>query len=426
MNRLLGILILVLAAAGTAPADEPVLLDIHEAVLTALEGNSDIRKERITLDAARRNYEYRAAVFLPSFDVSASLSAPSSPAAELFDTAGGISADLSFSLGAGVFSALRSAPLDLRLAELQYENSRVEITRSVKKAFYSLLILNERESLMEENIESVKARYEAAQYDWETGRVAEYEVLSARLSYLTLLPDLEDFRIRTASAREDFLRLLGLPPDTELELTGSVEVDIPIPERDASLAAAGSHGTIQIQELKKLQQAETLRSLYDRYYPTLGLGIGADFSFPDPGTLEWFTPGYGTKIYSLSISVDLADFLPFSPMAEGITAAGETLEKTDLDIADTRRDLAVKVNTLLDRLGKAKGDIEVYQFNLELTEEYYNIVKTEYEEGRQDILTLEEADLKRQQARVDLLAKKAAYIDLLIDLEYYTGMELIR
>lgn len=419
MTKILPALLIGLIVTLPAIAEEPLVIDLREAVDAAVEGNTDMRKQRIDLEAARRAYNYRAATFLPSLDVAASLA--STPPAS-FTPQAGLSADLTFSLRASDFSGLRKAPLDLQTAETGYANLAASTIRSVKKAFYALLILEERETLLEENIDSMKARYEAARYDWETGRIAEYEVLSARLSYLTLLPELEDFRIQAAASRETFLRLLNLPPETAFTLDGSLDVEVSVPNRDTLRAAVEEHGTLKLLELRRQQREEALRVLYDRYYPVLNIGASLDIP---PGSLS-LSPAAGGKYYSLSVSIDLADFLPFSPMAESVTAAREALETIDLDIASAARNLRTTTGALLDKIGKAERDIEVYRFNLELAEEYYNIVKTEYEEGRQDIMSLEDADLKLQRARVDLLTKKAAYIDLVIDLEYYTGREIIR
>ena len=423
MNRICVPVILLMLLSLNAAAEAPLVLTLADAVETAEAGSTVLKKQRTALRAAQRRYGYRASVFLPSLEVSASLS---SPVVDISAWEAGFSAGLSLSLGAGALSGLRQAPIDLETAEIHYGLTRAEILKQVKKSFFALLMFREQEGLLEGNIDSLKARYEAARYDWEAGRIAEYEVLSARLSYLTLLPQLEDLKIRAAGEREKFLTLLGLPPGTGLELLGSADISAALPGRDSVVSAAGGHGSLRLLELDKARQEEELRELFDSCYPALNIGIDTNLAFPDPGTIEFFQPGYGTKVYSLSLSVDLVDFLPFSPQAEKIKAAGEAIEGTELDIREAARELTTTVDLLLENIGKAERDIQVYLFNMELAEEYYRIVSVEYETGRQDILTLEEADLKLRKARVDLLERKSVYLNLLIDLEYYTGLHLIR
>ena len=101
------------------------------------------------------------------------------------------------------------------------------------------------------------------------------------------------------------------------------------------------------------------------------------------------------------------------------------MEKSFIDLDYLLQETEATVANLIARIRKAEGDIEVYTLNLEVAEEFYRIALTEYNYGRQDLLALQDAEVRRQKARVDLLSRKASLIDLIIDLEYWIGKDLL-
>lgn len=57
---------------------------------------------------------------------------------------------------------------------------------------------------------------------------------------------------------------------------------------------------------------------------------------------------------------------------------------------------------------------------VELVERFYEIAQTEYENGRRDLLEVEEAEIQRSEARLNLLKIYSQRISLLITLDQYT------
>lgn len=422
-KRILPLVLFLILPAGFA-AGEDLLLTAEQAVELALAANPDIRKQRIDFQALQRRYANSPASFMPSLTLSGGFYLPSAGSSPWRSS---LSASLSLGLTADQFFARPEARHNLRQGELDYSLTRARIYRDVKKAFYRLLIQEEEEALRRQNIATAKERYDIAEADFRQGRISQYELLSARLSYVTLIPELEDFIITARLEREKFARLIGLPEGTGFKLSGTLDIDASEVSPEKVFAELAGHPSLMKQETTLLQRELALKKLRNRYFPRLNATVTPSLVFPQTAaggnTPSPFSLGGASGNYlSFTVSADLLELLPWSEQRERVLSARETIEKAEIDRLSQIRETEATVKTLLAKLEKAKQDMEIYRFNLDLAEEFYRITVLEYNAGRQDLLALRDADSRRLKARVDLLNRRAVYVDILLELEYWTGV----
>lgn len=426
MNRYNPKSILLILIISALPASlypqASITITAERALEIAFEENLEVKKQTLDYNAALRRYSNRYSVFLPSLVTSGGFYLNNQ---DPFWRAS-FSAYLSLGLGMDQFTALKESKITQGQAQMDYLLIKERLSRDIKKLFYKLLLQREQELLLIQNIDSAKDRYEAAQVDYSRGKISEYELLSTKLSYLTILPDLEEFRITNRNEKARFLRLLGLPGDTDFSLQGSLEVGSVSVKEEELTSLLKEHASLLKQNLLIQQRTLAIRQLQNRYFPRITLGITPSLVFPSREGVSPLTisGGSGGSYLSVTVSADLVDFIPLSAQRERIKTAEESLEKSRIDLDYLLQEGEATVANLLARIRKAEGDIEVYTLNLEVAEEFYRIALTEYNYGRQDLLALQDADVRRQKARVDLLSRKASLIDLIIDLEYWIGKDL--
>ena len=267
------------AFTGPAPTTGELVLDIDQAVSLALANNVGLASSRIDTAAKQRKVDTAWNVFIPTVDVSGTMARMNVVAMEglpHWNTSGSLSAQLM--LNVALFEGMRNLKLDYEAGLITYAQARIKLERDVRKAYYSILLLQENVALMEENIAAAERRSAQAEANYRAGLVPELTFLQARVAAANLKPTLEELRNAVTSSLAGFAMNLGLPRGTTIRLSGAsdpVFVDLDADELAGSVAS----GRLEVRSLlKSLELIESARKLtvLQLYSPTLILGLSFD------------------------------------------------------------------------------------------------------------------------------------------------------
>ncbi|TFG79205.1 MAG: hypothetical protein E4H20_12195, partial [Spirochaetales bacterium] len=189
-----------LGGAFTGPASSAgeLAVDIDRAVELALANNVGLASARIDSAAKGRKVDTSWNVFIPTVDISGTMARMNVPTmvgpVELpqWSASGSLSAQLM--LNAALFEGMNNLRLDYEAGLITYAQARVRLERDVRKAYYSILLLQENVALMEENIAAAESRAAQAQANYRAGLVPELTPLQARVAAANLKPALEELR----------------------------------------------------------------------------------------------------------------------------------------------------------------------------------------------------------------------------------------
>ncbi|MFO7729357.1 MAG: TolC family protein [Spirochaetia bacterium] len=401
-------------AAGEEGA--PLVLGPAEAFERAYRHDLSRWQQSRDVDLAEQKRRWRYLQLLPQLEAEAVLlsfeQVPSQWQSDL-------SAVLSLTFNAASLAELKTAELGYHAAAAGLAAYRSEYRADVYRDYYNLLLLQEEQALQKKQLESARARLEAAHYDFESGRISEYELLSAQLSVQEQAPQLESTQIKYRSAVRRFKQELGLPEVQVLELNASLQ-DIPFKVGPAKEIIAGLPDSpgIEAQVVEVARQRLNSRMVHTRFLPQLRLSLtrGAVNSFQGEGFSE-----YDSSRYAFSLSFTFNDLLPGSEYRNARHSAETQLESAVRSLDQSLQDRRTMVEETAAKLQKVRRDIEAAELRLELAERFYEIAQTEYENGRRDLLEVEEAELQRGEARLNLLRAYYSRIDLLITLARYSS-----
>jgi len=324
-----------------------------------------------------------------------------------------------FRLEAGTESARwleKSAGLDL-------EKDRSEFIFAVKNAYWGLARAREFEAVIEENIRQVREHLKDVRAFFDQGLLTKNEVLRAELQLSTTELMLIDAKNSVENARASLNSLIGLPLETEVELTTSAE----------SLASRGPH------EENAVENASAARSLIDTalsqrpelksaefqikaseagvkvarsgWYPQVFLSGDYYYLRPNPRLMPAQDRFYGTWDVGIAMSLDIWNW--------GQTKSQTEQAKAQLAQARDARKLledqaVLEVTQSRLALSQAREKIEVAGQAVGQAEENLRIVRDKFKQGvalNTDVLDAEvfllQAKMNRAQAAIDQVLAQA-------------------
>lgn len=443
------------AFAGPAPITGELVLDIHRAVELALANNVGLASSRIDTAAKQRKLDSAWNVFIPTVDVSGTMARmniqntasglvpdfSSLVSSGIFDrvsvfssempqwsVSGSVSAQLM--LNVALFEGMRNLKLDYEAGLITYAQARIKLERDVRKAYYSILLLEENVALMEENITAAERRASQAQANYRAGLVPELTLLQAKVAAANLRPPLEELRNAVKSSLAGFAMNLGLPRGTAIRLA-----DTPDPvfvDLDAnSLTGSVASGRLEVRSLlKSMELIESARKLttLQLYSPSLILGLNFDPTFNpilDPFKNSWVDSDNWNQragMFRATLSYRLNGLLPFTKEAQALVDLDESREKLRIALAQTIRGMETEVDSIVLRLDKARRGIDALQLNVELAKRAYALAEEAYKSGAKDLLDVQNSELELRKARNEVLKENFNYMTGLLDLEYALGV----
>lgn len=436
------IFVLFLSAAPSATAEPgDYVLTPDSSVDLAFRNNLSLASEEIDLAAKKRKVDTSWNVFIPEASASGTLSrwnlersvdVPSltPPYRTSYDlpqwsASGQLSVQLA--LNAALFEGIRSVKLDYEAGRISAEQARLRLERDVRKTYYSILLIGENISLMEENLATAERRVLQAEDNYRSGLVPELTVLQAKVAAENLKPALEELRNGYDASLAGFAQTLGLSRGAKLTLE---RVDLPgFVTLDAeALVSSAVANRVELRGLRKsldlLESAKKL-TFYQRYTPTLVLGWTYDPTFQgDPMKDSWFSEDWkqSSGMFRATLSFNLDGLLPFTSKGQKEVEAQENIRKLQNTLEQTVRGTETEIDTTVRKLDKSRRTVEALALNVSLADRAYQLTDEAYRAGAKDLLEVQNAELELRKARLEVLKERFNYVSGILDLEYAAGL----
>jgi outer membrane protein len=410
-------------AAGLAAAEMPLTID--EAVSQAKEHNLGLERERIGVAAARRAVDNAWNAYLPGISVSTGLGR-SGYSASGENWSAWASLNLGLSLSGSLFQTAQRTRLAYESQSIGFQKAERALELSVRKAFYALLLSEDRVNLARQKLERAQQRLEETTKKYRAGLVPELDVLSARVACEGLKPDLESAATDRANGLDGFKLLLGLETGEELALRGSLEEiarRITMDAVSAKVAELAGKETLDALALaKSLQIAQSKKRAreMDNVLPSLSVSLAVR-----PTLSNWSSgPSFldmGSS--SLSLTMDIADLIPGSSARTAIAELDDSIKKIESELAEQRLELATSAQLCLRSIATAESALGAYAGNIDLASKTYDLTYEAYQRGYKSLSDLENASASLDEARVARLAESYNLIAAALDLEYTLDLD---
>lgn len=399
-------------------------LSVDDAVDLAKKNNVSIARNQITLSAAERAKAHSWNSISPTASVGATSSIPVDALSDNesnYTANFGISATVSLSLTANLFTSMNAAKINYESGKLTFDDAVKSVELSVREAFYGLLYEKENITLQEKNLELAKKQYDNNLAKYNQGRLSEIDVLSAEVNYKSKIPTVESARTTFQNDLASFKQTLGLRIDEEVELEGSLDDLINLNEITVDMKDVHS-SSIKLLEYKI---ASAKNSVTDKRFSAFAPSLNANFSWRDQ---YWYVGYEGTSpdatksaSVTLSASIPLDGVLPWSAKNDAIDSAKDTLTDLELQLDNEKKNVVRTVQSSLRSIKQSQESIKYKQANVSLAQKTYDMTTEAYNRGTKDLLTLQNANTSLLNAQVTLKNEVLTLIKEILNLESTIG-----
>ena len=427
----------------TGPTPLAVSITIDDAVRIALSestsvlvGDMAVEKERYTYKSAvaqlfpsinlQGSYGYtikKQVMYLDGFPGAASMPGASSgiEIGRTHNIQGGVTLALPV-VNASLWKSISISKENLQLALEKAQTSRLNKVAEVRKAFLQALLAEDSYEVLKKSYANAQRNYQLVENNFKQGLVAQYDLLRSEVQMKNLEPNVLQADDARRMARRSLLILMGLSPETDITLRGSLTDFAPEVLRQYVEAEQNPlEGNATLRELaiqrNLVNHATELKKL--AFLPTLNIAGSYTYSFASNdlklNNSKLWTPH---SMVSLSLSFPL-----FTGGRRIYDLKGQkiALMQFDLNARDAERQVSTAYEEAKDRLRRAARTYSVSEGAVSTAERGYTIAEKRVETGEGTLLEVNDADLSLLQARLNYHQSIYNFMVAHCDLDLLTG-----
>ncbi|WP_200980102.1 TolC family protein [Echinicola sp. 20G] len=441
---LLGAILICLFSRPTY-AQEVLELTLEESVQYALENNADAKNALLETFASKASVGEQVAQGLPqingTFDFTKNVAIPvmflpnEGPFADPDNPSDVLPVQfgVNYQSGLGVtvtqmifdgsyFVGLKAAKTYRLLSEFDKEKTENDVIESVKKAFFTVLVNEERKELAEANQARIDSLYRETEALYEEGFAEKIDVSRIKVQLNNIETELDKINAATVISKQLLKVQMGLPLEYEIEITQTLR-DLNKPEEISSLLQNNGYRRVEMDQLKTNWELVKLdlKNNTVQYLPSIDAnftyqrnGAGQQFNTLWDGD-NWFTGAF----LGLSLKLPIFDGLAKSKRIQQNRIQLEQIENQMVMLDDNIEVERFQARTTLQNNLRT---LDVQRENMELATEVYNIARIKYQEGVGSNLEVVEADSDLKEAEINYYSALYDALIAKVDLEKALGI----
>ena len=383
-----------------AQSAEPLSLTIQNAVDLALKNNVQIKQSKIQLDAAKRAKMTAWNSASPSITASGGLSKTNKDFPQNYSAY--VQGSVNVTLSTNLYTDIKNAALKYQAGLISYESACRSVELSVRTAFYNLLYQTDNIEMQKSNADTARQTYETNRRKYGQGAISQLDVLSSQVNYETQIPALQSAELSYDNDLAAFKQILGLEQSEQIKLVGSLDQIAAIKKVSVEGIESKSLELAALEKNLEIAQNSLLASRFSAYGPTVSAGWNYRPTWSNASDEMNETGGL-----SLSVTLPLDGFLPWSKKADNISAAKDTIANYLLQIADKKTSLEVSAQSGAKRIEQLISSIQSLKASVSLAEQSYSMTQEAYNRGSRNWTELLNARNSLEKARLNL--KQQAY-----------------
>jgi outer membrane protein len=319
------------------------------------------------------------------------------------------------------FLALKAMKGFLEISEKAAVRTRIEVASSVTKAYFNVLIMEDRLRLLDANISLIKKLKDDTRQLNENGFVEKIDVDRITVNYNNLVTE-RDKLLRFSELSYNLLKYqMGMDQKNKLSLADKL-ADISFSPDALSNDKFDPSKRIEysiIQTQQKMNILEMKKNKYG-YLPSLAAyasgsenAFRTSFDFADPkGT--WFP----TALVGIKLNLPIFDG---GQKHYRIQQNKLNIMKTDNDLKALQQGLDLEFNNARTVLITASNSLEMQKKNIELATEIYQVSEKKYEQGVGSNLEVLNAETSMKEAQTNYYSALYDALNARVDFDKANG-----
>lgn len=301
---------------------------------------------------------------------------------------------------------LERSEIQLDMAEKNFVVNQQDIIYQVKSAYFDWYKAVQMQQISESQLEQVKDSYDLAKKKYDSGIIAEVQVLSLEVDYASAQNDVYVKKTQTVSAENRLKMLLGIELDEKIEAPKEINLEkVKINTIDILPEALKNRPEIDnAMKNKRLQEISLIETDAGREFRMdLSLEVGLTKSVQDFNLLTR-NPNQAQDV-SLSLTIPIWDWGRNASQVYGQQAV---LESRIIDVEQSKKNLTNEINNLIESYLGAENRLRILEKTVALAQKSYDISASKFRSG-----TISSEELSQAQKR--LTDAKVNSINALLD-----------
>lgn len=443
MRTLYTLLLFFMGTTLMAQTSNVSSYSLDDCIKYALEHNQNIKNAQLSFESSKSRIGEILSIGLPQLDASANLgynlTVPTSfIPAEFFGGEPGTFAPVVFQpayngnasvnlnqmvFDGSYFIGLQASKTYTELSRKEKIKAEIDVVADVSKAYYLVLVNNDRLELIRKNYARLDSLYRETQILFDNGFVEKIDVSRVKVQLNNLAVENKNF---SNSLDISFALLkfqMGMDVNTPITLKDKIE-DIKLDALEENFGSDFNYeDRIEMSILQTNRQlvGYDIKNTQSQYLPKLDLwgnlgassGAGSSSDFFQFGQ-NWF----GYSAIGLRLNVPIFDGMRKSRIIQQKKIQAEQIENTQ---DQTIKSIDLEIKTAKSTLKKSFDNLLAQRENMDLAENVYNVSKIKYSEGIGSSIEVIEADASYKQAQTNYYNALFDAIVAKIDLEKSYG-----
>ncbi|AGA79954.1 TolC family protein [Echinicola vietnamensis] len=298
-------------------------------------------------------------------------------------------------------------------------NVEIATVVDVSKAFYDVLLTYEQLKIIDENLVRLQKQYSDAKSRYESGLVdkTDYQRAAITLSNTRSNKRRAD---ESVDAKLAYLKqLMGYPVDASLALDYNVEAMEEKALTDTSQVMLPEN-RIEFQQIQTEEQLAQLNTGYQKwaYLPTLTANYNYNWLYFNNAFSQLYDRSYPTSGLGLTLSLPI---FQGGKRHQDIKIAELQQEKVSVEKQNLQKQINTEYKTALANYKSDLYEWKTIKENMQLAEEVYNIIKLQYDEGIKAYVDLIVAETELRTAQLSHFNAMYNLMSSKIDLDRALG-----
>lgn len=431
----IGLIALLLPSLSQAQDNSPILQNatLPQLVEYALKNKPEIKQALIDEEIGERDINSALSGWLPQITANADLNHTLKQQVSPL-TIGGETSYISMGsknssnitlqadqkiLDAGLIQASKSVKYYRQQYDLNTEKQGINTIVGVSKAYYDILTSQEQLKIVSENINRLEKQFQDAKAQYEVGLVDKTDFQRAQISLSNSKADLKRTEELLKYKYAYIKALIGYDADKDLSLSFNgqeMEQGVLLDTTDM----LNYQNRVEFRELQTQKQLQQINTNYNKlqFLPSLSGFVNYSWAFNNNDFGNLYDQSYPGSIVGLRLSIPI---FQGTKRTQEIKKSQLLEERIDLDLINSKNQINSQYEQAMASYKANLNDWRTAKENVEISEEVYNTIKLQYDEGIKAYLDLMTSETDLRTAQLNYLNTLYSLLSAKLDVQQSLG-----
>lgn len=329
-----------------------------------------------------------------------------------------LQADQQF-LNAGLIQASKSAKYYRQQYKQSTENTKINTIVDVSKAFFDILTSNEQLNIISQNIARLDKQLKDSKAQYEAGIVDKTDFQRAQISLSNSRADKKRTDELLKYKYAYLKSLIGYNAESDLSLTFSkqrMEEDVLLD----TTQLLNYENRIEYRLLKTQRELQHINTNYNKlaYLPKLSGFINYSYNYMNNDFGNLYDQSFPGSVAGLRLNIPI---FQGTRRIQEIRKSQLLEQRLDLELEDVKNQIFTQYEGALANYKANLNDWKTAKENVEISEQVYNTIKLQYDEGIKAYLDLMTSETDLRTAQLNYLNALYSLLSAKLDVQQAIG-----